>query len=40
MEVVDRFSKMAHFVACNKPDDASNMDDLNFKEIVSLHDVK
>lgn len=30
---------MAHFVACNKNNDASNVADLYFKEIVHLHDI-
>jgi len=39
MVVVDRFSKMTHFVPYSKTFDATNIVDLYFKKIVRLYDI-
>ena len=37
--MVNRFSKMAHSIACNKTDDATHIIELYSKEIIRLHGI-
>ncbi|RDY06574.1 hypothetical protein CR513_09421, partial [Mucuna pruriens] len=35
--VVDKFSKMVHFILCHESDDASHKNNLFFKDVVRIH---
>ena len=37
--VVDRFSKVAHFITCHKVDDATHATDIFFCQIVHFHGI-
>ena len=37
--LVDGFSKMEHFIPCNKTNDASNVAELSFNHVFKLHSI-
>jgi hypothetical protein len=38
--VINKFSKLTYFIPCHKIDDATNIIDLFFNEIMRLHGVR
>jgi len=39
IQLVDCFSKMAHFIPCNKRNDAAHIVELYFKEVIRLYGI-
>ena len=37
--VIDKFSKITHFIACNKTNDATHIAELYFKEMIRLRTI-
>jgi len=37
--VVDSFSKIVHFIACNKTNDTIHIEELYIKEVMRLHNI-
>jgi len=37
--VVDMFSKVSHFIACNETNNAAHIIELYFKEVMRLHGI-
>jgi len=37
--IVDKFSKIEHFISCHKIDDVTNITNLFFRKIVRLHGI-
>jgi len=37
--VVNKFSKMANFIACNKTNDATHITELYFKEVMRMRGI-
>jgi len=37
--LVDRFSKMAHFIPCNKTNNVAHIVELYFKKVMRLHGI-
>lgn len=37
--IMDRFSKITHFITCHKTDDTTNIANIFFRNVIRFHDI-